>query len=51
MLNLLLNAQKEVHPLVANKILRLALWKVSGNPLLIQGYQSRLPVLIPVLEG
>ena len=49
--NLLLNAQKELHPLVANKILRFAAWKVSGNPLLIQGYQSRLPVLSPVLEG
>ena len=49
--NLLLNTQKEVHPLVANKTLRLAAWKVSGNPLLIQDYQSRLPVLFPVLEG
>ena len=49
--NLLLNAQKEVHPLVANKTLRLAALKVSGNPLLIQGYQSRPPVLSPVIEG
>ena len=49
--NLLLNAQKEVHPLVANKTLRLATWKVSGNPLLIRGYQSRQSVLSPVLEG
>ena len=49
--NLLLNAQKEIHPLVANKTLRLAAWKVSRNPLMIQGYQSRLPVLSPVLEG
>ena len=44
--NLVLNAQKEIHPLVANNILKLAAWKVSGNPLLI-----RLPVLSPVLEG
>ena len=36
---------------MANKTLRLAAWKVSGNPLLIQGYQSRLTVLSPVLEG
>ena len=26
-------------------------WKVSGNSLLIQGYQSHLPVLSPVLEA
>ena len=49
--NLLLNAQKEVHQLAANKTLRLAAWEVWGKPLLIQGYQSRLPVLSPVLEG
>ena len=49
--NLLLNAQKEVHPLVANNILKLAAWKVSRNPLLIQDYRSRLLVLSPVLEG
>ena len=51
MQNLLLNAQKEVHSLVADKTLRLAVWKVSGNPLLIKDYQSRLQVLSPVLEG
>ena len=51
MTNVLLNAQKEVHPLAANKKLRLAAWKVSGNPLLIQDYESWLPVLSPVLEG
>ena len=49
--NLLLNVQEGVHSLVANKTLRLATWKVSGNPLLVQGYQSRLPVLSPVLES
>ena len=49
--NLLLNAEREVHPFVANKTLRLTVWKVSKNPLLIQGYQSRLPILSPVLEG
>ena len=48
--NLLLNAQKEIHLLVANKMLMLVAWKVSGNPLLIQDYQSRLPVLPLVLE-
>ena len=48
--NLLLNGQKEVHVLVANKTLMLAVWKVSGNSLLIYGYQIRLPVLSPVLE-
>ena len=51
MQNLLLNAQKEVHSLVADKTLRLAVWKVSGNPLLIKDYQSRRQVLSPVLEG
>ena len=49
--NLLRIGQREVHPLVANKTLRLLVWKVSGNPLLIHDYQSRLPVLPPVLEG
>ena len=48
--NLLLNEQKEIHLLVANKMLMLVAWKVSGNPLLIQDYQSRLPVLPLVLE-
>ena len=48
--NLLLNGQKELHVLVANKTLMLAVWKVSGNSLLIYGYQIRLPVLSPVLE-
>ena len=50
LVNLLLNGQKEVHVLVANKTLMLAVWKVSGNSLLIYGYQIRLPVLSPVLE-
>ena len=49
--NLLLNARKEVHPLVGNKTLRLAPWTVSENPKLIQDYQNRLSVLSPVLEG
>lgn len=49
--NLLKNGQKQVHPLVANKTIRLQVWKVPGNPLLIQDYQRRLPVLSPVLEG
>ena len=48
--NLLLNGQKEVHVLVANKTLMLVVWKVSGNSLLIYGYQIRLPVLSQVLE-
>ena len=45
--NLLLNAQKEVYPLMPNKTLKLAAWKISGNPLLIQDYQRRLTVLFP----
>ena len=45
--NLLLNAQEEVYPLMANKTLKLAAWKMSGNPLLIQDYQRRLTVLFP----
>ena len=51
MSNLLLNVQKEVHSLVANKTLRLVAWKVSENSLLIQHYQNRLPVLSTVPEG
>lgn len=45
--DLLVNALKEVHPLVASNTLQLAAWKISGNHLLIQGYQNRLPTLSP----
>ena len=36
---------------MSKKTLRLVAWKVSGNSLLIQGCQSHLPVLSPVLEA
>ena len=47
---LLTNAQGEIHPLVKNKTLRLAVWKISGKVWLRKAFQKQLPNLSKVQE-
>jgi len=48
--NLLKDPLGRVHPLIANRTLRLAAWKVSGKDYLCQEFQEQLPNLSLVLE-
>ena len=44
------NPQGEVHPLIANRTLRLAVWTISGKDYLRREFQKQLPNLLQVLK-
>ena len=46
--HLLLNHQAQIHPLITNKTLRLAVWTVSGKGCMQQEFQRGLPSLFQV---
>lgn len=46
--NLLMNPHGEVHPLVANKSIRLVAWKVSGKAWQVKEFQKGLQTLSQV---
>ena len=44
------NAQREVHSLIANRTLRLAVWTISGKDYLRREFQKQLPSLLQVQD-
>ena len=48
--DLLLDSQRNKHPLVQNRKLMLATWKVTGNPLRWKEFQAMQPNLYPSQE-
>ena len=48
--HLLRNPQKQFHPLLINKTLRLAVWTVSGKRCLHEAFQRQFPNLLPVFD-
>ena len=46
----LINPQGQVHPLIANRTLRLAVWTISGKDYLRREFQKQLPNLLQVQD-
>ena len=44
------NPQGKIHPLIANRTLRLAVWTISGKDYLRREFQKQLPNLLQVLK-
>ena len=49
--NLLTNPQGQIHPLVLNKSLALAAWRISGQPWVQARYQQGLKCLSQIADG